>query len=215
MKATKTLKLLLCLMFVALLLGVNTVAAHEGADDTTTETTTTETEATPKKTLEERLTARKEAMKTKLTTVQQTRLKARCKASQGLINSLHTRVKGLEKNRTSLYDKVVDKLNALVTKIGDKADTTELKAEIEILQQKIDHFKTDIATYRQTISDLGEMDCAADPAAFKSSLDEAKTLHAGLLQTSKDIRAYINDTIKPTLQNIRASLQKETDEGTN
>ncbi len=215
MKVTKTLKLLLCLMFVVSLLGVNTVAAHEGADDTTTETTTTESEATPKKTLEERLAARKEAMKTKLTNAQQTRLKARCKASQGLINSLHVRVKGLEKNRTSLYDKVIDKLNALVTKIGDKADTTELKAEIEVLQQKVDHFEADIAAYKQAISDLGEMDCAADPAAFKSSLDEAKTLHANLLQTSKDIRAYINDTIKPTLQNIRASLQKETDEGTN
>lgn len=193
------------------------VFAHEAEPEHEHEVTTQSTEAeetTTTKTLAERLAERKEKLQTKLTNAQQNRLKARCKAAQGLLGSLGTRVKGVEKNRTALYDKVVEKLNGLVTRIGDQADTAELQAQIAVLEEKIAAFKTDITAYKQAISDLAEMDCVADPTAFRASLDEAKTLHAALLQTSKDIRAYINDAIKPTLQTIRAELAAAKEEET-
>jgi hypothetical protein len=107
-----------------------------------------------------------------------------------------------------VYPNLVDRLNKLETKLAAAgADTTELKTEITMLQTKVDTFKTDLAAYKQSVADLVDMDCTSDPTGFKASLEDAR---AGLTKVREDgvaIKTYVNDTIKPTLKSIRASLE--------
>ena len=173
----------------------------------TTQPTTTTTTDKSKAELDARLQKRKDALKIKLTTVQQKRLQTRCKGGQGVVSKLQGRITGIETSRTQVYTNLVDRLTKLQGKLDQKgANTIELKKEITELQTKITTFKTDLAAYKQSVSDLATMDCVADPTGFKASLEDSRN---GLKKVHDDgvaIKTYVNDTIKPTLKKIRAEL---------
>jgi chromosome segregation ATPase len=188
------------------------VLAVEGTDNTTQTTTqqttdSTKTDAQKQAELTARLQKRKDELKTKLTAVEQKRLQTRCKGGQGSVKSLQAKINGTETSRNQVYSNLVDRLNNLQSKLDTKgADTAELKTEITTLQTKIDTFKTDLATYKQTVADVATMDCVADPTAFKASLEDARTQLKKVRDDGIAIKSYVNDTIKPTLTKIRASL---------
>jgi peptidoglycan hydrolase CwlO-like protein len=183
--------------------------------DTTTTTTSQQTDDTQKAELQTRVQKRKESLKTKLTTVEQKRLQTKCKNSQGLISSLKGRITGIETSRAQVYTNLVDRLNNLQSKLDTKgADTAELKTEITTLQTKIDTFKTDLAAYKQSVSDTAALDCTTDPTGFKASLEDSRTGLTKVRTDAQDIKTYVNDTIKPTLKKIRATLSGEKQDDT-
>lgn len=53
------------------------------------------------------------------------------------------------------------------------------------------------------------MDCAADPDAFKASLEASRTALAKLSPDAKDISTYMTETIKPILKTIREQLEAQ------
>lgn len=187
----------------------------------TTNTTTTPTTTTRPKTPEELAKARAERIqkmktdfKIKLSAADKTRLAARCKAAQGLTSSVSGRVKGIETSRTVVHANIVKRLTELSAKLSDKgADTTALNTSIAELKLKIAAFDTDMTTYKQTVSDLAEVDCAADPDGFKAALEAARAAQKKQAEDSLAIRTYVNGTIKPLLKTIRAELEPKTTTG--
>lgn len=159
-----------------------------------------------KTTLEERLAERKAKIQAKLDRAQETRLKGRCRAAQVILKSYGERLGRLDERRTAAHDTVVAKLNDIVTRVGDQADTTELKTSIETLQDKIDDFETTLDEYRQAVDDLAAMECTEDPEAFKATLETVRTQRKDLLADAKDIRKFVIETIKPQLKELRTEL---------
>ena len=211
----KRIKIIISIIFTAPLLAtgvpVMTTIAHaetEASNTTASNTESTDTQ-TDQKTMLERLAEHKAEFKTKLTDTQQTRIKNRCKQAQnGGINSLGGRIKGIETSRNEVHTNLLNRLNKLVEKLKAKSiDTAKLESEIAVLKTKIDTFKTNLAAYKQEIADLKSMDCASDPTAFKAALEAARSSRQKLWQEAIDIRKYINDTIKPTLKDIRSQLE--------
>jgi chromosome segregation ATPase len=185
-------------------------SAPSPSTQTEQSTTSTATVEKNKQELADRLQKRKDALKIKLTLVQEKRLQTRCKNAQGVVSKLQGRITGIETSRTQVYKNLVDRLTDLQGKLDQKgANTAELKTEITELQAKIATFNTDLVAYKQSVSDLATMDCVTDPTGFKASLEESRT---GLKKVHDDglaVRAYVNDTIKPTLSKIRAELGGE------
>ncbi len=175
---------------------------------TTTDTTETQTTTEDKTAFNARVEQHKAEMKIKLTTAEKTRILAKCKASQGLINSVKGRINGIETSRTEVYKNIIDRLTDLSTKLKNKgADTTALDADITNLKTQITTFNTDLTAYKQDVSDLVAIDCKTDPDGFKASLEAAR---AALVKVNKDglaIKAYLSDTIKPLLKTIRDQLE--------
>ena len=217
MKVGKQLKLIVGAGIVLTLLSsasASAIAREDGtpiepnADGTQLMTTTdTRTAVT---TLTDRLTARKEALSTQLTTVQTTRLKARCEAAQVKLTAISERVGSAAGNRVTAYQGIQTKLNDLVTNLEGQVSTADLAAALTVLDQKITSFETNATDHKQTIADLLEVDCVADPTGFKASLEAAKTEHSTLKAASAEIRTYLQETVKPLLQTIRLSLAGET-----
>ncbi len=203
--------LLLAAITPVFLLGV--VKAH--ADTTSGESnsgtdaqSSTEAETQPQTTIAERIQQRKDALKIKLTAKQTASLKLRCKASQGVVSSLSGRVKGIETSRAEVYGNITDNLTKLATKLQNKdIDSNELQGEINTLQTKIANYKTDLSAYKLAVDDLSSLDCQADPTAFKTTLEAARTARQKVEDDVKDIRTYVTDTIKPTLAKIRDGLK--------
>lgn len=196
---------------------LSTAAVFAVGDSTPTTTqTTTETSATDAaKTLAERIAKHKTELKTRLSNTEKLRLQSKCKASQGLVSSIRGRIKGIETSRGEVYKNIISRLTNLSEKLKNKgADTTELDADIATLQSKMDTFNTDLAAYKQAVSDVADMDCATDPDGFKAALEAARVARQKVNDDGLAVRGYINDTIKPLLKTIRAQLEAaKTEEG--
>lgn len=159
------------------------------------------------KKLEERLAVRKEALKIKLTKAQETRVKARCKASQSLINKVAAKAKETKTTRDEIYSKIITRASELSVKLkADDKDTTKLDQNITELQALVDTFKTDLQNLRQTATDVSALDCTSDPVSFKASLDTLRTAREKLSTDSQAIRTYVKDNLKPTLVTIHSSI---------
>lgn len=162
------------------------------------------------KALAERIAKHKLAAKTKLTNAEKLKIQANCKASQGRVSSVKNKVHGLETSRTQVYKNTLDHLTKLTEKLKNSGqNTTELDASIIVLQGKIETFKTDIAAYKQTVSDLAEMDCKTDPDGFKAALEASRLAVQKTNQDAQAVRAYIKDTIKPILITLRTDLDSK------
>ncbi len=196
---------------------LSTVAVFAVEDNTsTTSQTTTETSATDAaKALAERIAKHKDELKTRLSNAEKLRLQSKCKASQGLVSSIRGRIKGIETSRGQVYKNIINRLTNLSEKLKNKgANTTELDADIATLQTKMDTFNTDLAAYKQAVSDVADMDCITDPDGFKAALEAARAARQKVNEDGLAVRSYINDTIKPLLKTIRAQLEADkTEEG--
>jgi hypothetical protein len=216
----RTLILAMGAVLVVPILLFNVVTAQTGTSDSSTTTSAADDQENKQEikkasddpaTLKARLDARKAELKTKLTTTEQTRIKNKCVASQGNVSSLRGRIKGIETSRTNVYDTLVDRLTKLSTQVKDKGvDTTKLESEITELKAKVQTFQTDLAAYKQALTDLAAMDCKSDPTAFKASLESARTLQKKVQADGVAIKSYINDTIKVTLKDVRSQLEGGT-----
>jgi hypothetical protein len=156
---------------------------------------------------EERFEARKEKFQLRLTFAEEQRLKTRCKSSQGKLRSLEGRINGIETSRTQVYGNLLERLSGLAERLEVQGyDVSTLTEQLTDLQVKIDTFNVQLDTYKVAVSDLAEMDCENDPEAFKVSLEDARQAHDDLKVSSNDVRAYLKETIKSTLQEIRSQL---------
>lgn len=184
----------------------NTSSGQQGE---ATETKVLEdTQASDYKTkLQERLAKRKQELKTKLTKVQEERVKARCKAAQGIVSKVSANAKQAHTTRSEVYSNIIEKLTNLSTKLKDAGkDTTELDKQIAELQTMVDTFNNDMTTLRQAAADLSNMDCSSDPSSFKASLESTRTAREAVATDSKAIRTYITGTIKTTLTALKDSI---------
>lgn len=165
--------------------------------------------------LQERIEKRKTDLKLRITATEKQRLQTRCKNSTGKFNALDGRIKGIETSRTQVYENLADRLTKLSEKLQERnVDTTEFDAEIAQLQEKIATFQTDLAAYKQAVADLKDMgaDCATDAEGFKASLETARSALQKVKVDAADIKTFVNDTIKPTLKEIREGIVKEDGE---
>jgi hypothetical protein len=161
--------------------------------------------------LQERLAKRKELAKTRLTKAQETRLKARCKAAQGLIQSISANAKQANTSRTEVYTKIVDRMTKLSDALEKQgADTTDLDVKITELEKLVSAFETSMADLRQSAVDLSSMDCTTDPSGFKASLEALRAARETVAKDSANIRNYVKDSLKPALETIKTSLSGST-----
>lgn len=165
--------------------------------------------------LKERLAKNKEAIKSNITKTQQAKIIARCQSAQGKITSANANIKSFRLARIEVYKKVVTRLTELSTKLKEaEVDTTELDKQITELQTMVNNFETNVTELSQAGADLANMECTADPTSFKAALEVMRAERKSISDDSAAIRAYIKDTIKPTLQTIRQSVDKpEATEG--
>lgn len=201
-------------IFLSIIALTPIVAAETGSgstDDSSTSTSdSTDTKESEKR--QKRIDDIKKELHLSLTENEKEHLKTKCKPAQSIVAKTHTRFGNSVTTRTQAYTELTKILNNLKTKLKDKGvDTAELEAEITELSTKITTYSTDLAAYKQKLSDLKSLDCQADPTAFEAALTDARTARDKLITDIKAIRTYVKDTIKPTLQKIRTSLESSSD----
>ena len=190
----------------------STETEHTGTTTTTTAPKTDDSIIAPETTDDSagrptRLETYKKELKEVLTAATKIRITERCTAAQGVLKGRVTNNGKSTIARAAAYDSIVSKLQEVVTAASaEGANVTDLQANIAALQAKIVAFKTANATYQQALTDVGALDCKTDPVAFKAALEAARTDQAAVLTSAKDIRSYVNDTVKVTLKTLKTKL---------
>jgi len=195
-------------------LAATSTAGSEATNPATTTTTTQKTEAETKVSTEtpaQRIEKNKTKYAIKLTAADQARLKLKCKTAQIKGKVLVSVIVKNNINRTASYTKITANLDALILKLKDAdVDTTALEANKVELQKKITAYNTDLANYKLQLSDLNDIDCVTDPTGFKAALEAARTQRLLVAKDAKEIRTYIETTLKASLKDAKAAL-KTTD----
>ncbi len=139
------------------------------------------------------------------------KIKLRCVVAQTRLKLLAVRITTVKTTRTQLYNNLIDKLTALSTKLQTAGlDVTTLNTQITALQSKVTTFNTNLTNYKQAVADLATMDCKSDPTAFKASLETARSLRLTLFTSGQEIRTYLKETIRPTLQTLKTQLEAKS-----
>lgn len=157
--------------------------------------------------LAQRVAAYKAALGRQVETSEQNKLKLRCSVAQANAKTLANRLTTVQKNRAAAYDAILTSLNTLNAKLEQQAfETTALQENITVLQTKVTAYKNDMNAYQTAVSDMAAVDCASDPVAFIAALQAARKAHDAVQVEVPDLRAYITNTVKPTLVQIRTQL---------
>jgi hypothetical protein len=138
---------------------------------------------------------------------EQDKIRLRCSVAQANAKILATRLASVQKKRGEAYDKILGDLNVLLGKLENQAyETTALKENITTLQTKVDTYKTGMNNYYLAVNDLATIDCPTDPVAFAAALQASRKAHQAVQPQMTDIRAYITNTVKPTLVQVREQI---------
>lgn len=161
-------------------------------------------------TLQQRIEQYKSKLGTNPNQAQLNRFKLRCGVAQTSLKNLQTKVANGQESRVKVYDKILEDLNVLSTKLKEKSiDTTKLDAYIKELDTKVKNYKTNVSTYKQAVEDAAANDCTTDPLGLLAAIQEARNSHAKLITEVADIRAYVNNVIKPGLSQVKTDLQAQ------
>lgn len=182
------------------------VFARDGEDHKET-TTKTETTSNDKKSRDSRIADWKKKYRLMLSEKQKTTIKSRCKAANIIVSNTGKRISSFEKKRPAQYTKLHNRLEALVPKLkAEGVDTKTLESQLAELKIRIATFNTDIAAYKQAVADLAAMDCAADGEGFVATVKQAIELRKAVVQSGRNIRQYLKETVKPTLKQAQTDL---------
>jgi hypothetical protein len=161
-------------------------------------------------TLQQRIEQYKSKLGTNPNQSQLNRFKLRCGVTQTALKGLQTKVTTGQESRVKVYDKILEDVNTLSAKLKEKSiSTTKLDSYIKEVEAKIKQYKTDVAVYKQAVEDAAANDCTIDPLGLQAAIQEARNSHAKLITNVADIRAYVNNVIKPALSQVKTDLQAQ------
>lgn len=197
----------LSLMFAPFTLAESSTESSGSSGSSTNEKETEVESEAQKEALRLRVEKQKTEFKIKLDAATQSRIKLKCKTAQATVKVGEDRFNANGPGRSKAYDELLEKLSKLIAKLKVKGiDTTKLEEEKSALTTKIAAYKVNVAAYKQAMTDLRKVDCVTDPEAFQAALTAARQKRDLLIQSVKDIRTYIVDTLKPTLKTIREQV---------
>lgn len=135
------------------------------------------------------------------------RIQLRCLATQTTIENLATRIGEVKTQRKTVYSTIVADVQKLTEGLNNQAfDASALEQNTKELEDKITAYENNMKVYTQALEDLTKIDCSKDPGTFKAALEAARRAHTNLIGQVAEIRSYILNTLKPTMQQVKEEL---------
>jgi hypothetical protein len=155
-----------------------------------------------------RIKAIKEKAEARISAAEEKRVAGKCKAAQTIVGNLQTKMNTVVENRREKYTEITSKLQNLVEKLqAANVDTAELEAAIASVDTDVTASIALIEAYNTSLTDLAKMDCESDPAGFKALIDAARAQRTEIISSHGNLKARINDSVKPIMQALRESIQ--------
>ncbi len=130
-----------------------------------------------------------------------------CAVAKENITILSTHLATVHKKRSRAYADMSSRLQKVYERLEEQAfETSKLKANLDELNAKISSYNAEMKSLIRTVDDMKQIDCKTDPVAFIAALEYARNSHRDIISIVDDIREYITNTIKPTMNQIREQV---------
>jgi exonuclease VII small subunit len=137
-------------------------------------------------------------------------MEQRCEVIEKRIEVQVARYESNAQQHTARYERMMARLNALVERLqADSVDTTELEAAIVVLDEKIQLFAHNAASYVESLRATQGFACGESEGDFREALTESRSLLQILRENVLDIRTYWQETLRPL---ITALVSTDTEE---
>lgn len=148
-------------------------------------------------TLDQRLAARR--AKVQLSAADKASIAAKCSLAQTALGDRKTKDTKAAAIRLQTYNELVRRLTFLVDNLSSQGNNAqELLNAQSYFVASINNYLNDAENYKVDMDDLVIMDCKSDPAGFRASLTDARTMRAKL---GPDVAA-----VKGNLGNLQKAL---------
>jgi hypothetical protein len=161
-------------------------------------------------TLPQRITQRKNTIKTKVSNAQLQTIAKKCAIAQTGLQDIKTKDKSKIEDRRQAYTDLASKLSTIIGHLErQNIDVTNLKSEQVKFNSNINQYLTDAETYKTALDDAVVMDCAADPAGFEATLVGARQLRSQLSNDSAQVKSEAA-VLSKTLTDTKSTLIKSS-----
>lgn len=158
--------------------------------------------------LQERVEGYKNNLATPPTKTELDRAKLRCGVSQTVLKEVQGRLASVQEGRDKAYGAIGDALETLEEAlVSEEYESSELTSNRQDLTSKLGSFNNSMANYKQAIDDAVSLNCEEDPLALLAAIDSARRSHEQLVGGAADLRSYVNNVIKTTLQQVKSDLE--------
>ena len=166
-------------------------------------------------TREERVQTYKDRATEALSEAESRRVAGVCQAAQTIVARLQSNIETAIENRSGKYASISSRLAEITAQLqAANIDTTALDAVVAEMNTQAAALNESMQAYQTTITDLAELDCAADPDAFKAALEAARSQRSALIEEAQALKSYVQESVKAALTEIRATLaEQESTEG--
>ncbi len=137
---------------------------------------------------------------------------ARCAAVTAAIDARLKRYTEQKEAHIAVHQRIHDRLQALIERLAAKGyDVTVVKADLVKLDELIKQANDDYQVFIIKLEMTKRYNCGTAEGDFKAKLAEAKAALAVFRADVKAIVAFVKDTLKPHVRELRVQVQSSND----
>jgi hypothetical protein len=166
----------------------------------------------PGSTLNQRVAQRKGEQRIKLNTNDKQRIQFQCTLAQSKLRTMGDTYSSSSDNRDKVYHQIDAALWIIIGKLKVAGkDTFSLEQQRTGYIKRVKAFENQSEEFQQVIKDMLAMNCKADPTGFKALLETARDYNAQIRSSFISIKAYLVDTVQPTISQQSDDLKIKTE----
>lgn len=132
------------------------------------------------------------------------RVAEKCAMIQAKIAERNTKFEGNKAKHTAVYSNMTERISKFITRLsGEGYDVSKVKADLEILKEKISKLESDLATQNAKMNETKDFACGHSDGDFKGKLVEARTMMQTIHAEAMEVRKFVQTTIRPDIQALR------------
>jgi hypothetical protein len=133
----------------------------------------------------------------------------RCANITSRINARIEFYNGRKEAHLDRYNYIKERVTLLISNLKAKGfDTSKLESDLAAGKPKFDKLATDFQSFMSKLAETKNYDCGDSQGKFVDTLKAAKTLREVVMADVKDVRDYIQNTIRTDLKALRDQKPK-------
>lgn len=153
--------------------------------------------------------AEREEIKADREEAREEKIQARCDEVEAKVKGKIAKYEAGQTKRLNVFKSVQARLNNLVKKVEAKGyDATELKADLEILEQKRKTFQNEFERHVSELKDTQSYACGKSEGEFKNQLRNSRTQLKVAREAHTEIRNFFKNEIKGDVAALKSQIEE-------
>jgi len=140
---------------------------------------------------------------------ERSRLESRCGVALARLSNIADKLDSKSPDMTKKYELIEKHVSAIQKRLTNQGlDTAVIDAFLSSFITLIDDYKAKLEAYKLSLNYLTETDCKADPEAFRSLLEDARTKRREFASAVGALNSLIQKDLRSSLEEIKNKLDK-------